>query len=104
MRAVAALVFVERVDQVLLVLSGDARHVIVGVGVGIAWDTVATMAGVDLGFAGVGIAGDRGGSGGQRRGRNGGQQARGGQRSFHSPSPHPDVPRAVQSALTKTEL
>src|SRR6185503_15071802 len=46
-RAVAALVLVQRIDDVLLVLPGDLRHGIVRVGVGVTRHAVAAGAGVD---------------------------------------------------------
>src|SRR5512139_156020 len=45
--ALAALVAVQRINDVLLVLAGNARHRIVRIGVGVAFHAVATVAGVN---------------------------------------------------------
>src|SRR5690606_6847465 len=98
--AVARLVLGQRVDQVRLGLPPELGHVVVRVGVLVALDAVAPLAGVDQQPAALGVAAGRGGGGGIRGGGGGGggvlgdggsRDAQAGgdqQRSDHGFSPH----------------
>ena len=59
MLALALLVFGQRVDQVLRRLPADPRHVVVRIGVLVAGDAVAALAGVGQFLAALGTAGQR---------------------------------------------
>src|SRR5690606_30823789 len=73
----AVAVFGQRGHEVLVMLAADLRHVVVGVGILPAGDSVTTVAGVGLGLPGRRVA-LLGGSAGQRgeRQANGGKQKR----------------------------